>query len=162
MFRSLVLGTVLAIGCSAGANAAVVQSQDVTVDGVEWRVSIQEADSFLNQRGLLEDQTWWGLEALAYDFASSFGSSDDHLNSGFGAYFAYAYDEGVNQVYNRACRGTYCYYTYFQDSGTVDRYYATAEQISPVPLPASLPLLLAGAAGLAGIGRFRKKRAAQA
>jgi hypothetical protein len=161
--------SILMMGISAPVSAAVIQDQ-VTVDGVDWTVTILDAATFESQMDLLTAQVWWNNQGLAFAFAETFGSgtSDDFLNSGFGAMFAYdtfsTFDQNnteISQVRLAPPMGTLTTDFNFPPFLTSDSFrYATATMVSSVPLPAGLPLLLIGFAGLAGL-RLRNRRRAQ-
>ena len=149
------------IGLSTSAASAAVIQNEVLIDGEKWLVSILETDSFDNQSSVLTDQVWWGDADLAFQFAEAFGTSDDSVNpeTGGGGLFAYA-TPFPNQVRSKRCSlPDFCSSSSYLLDTTRSKRFAIASLVSTVPLPAGLPLLLAGIGGLGLMAR--KKRRAQ-
>lgn len=162
---SLKAATAAIFLASAGVgNAATV---DVTVDGKEWRVGTV-VGTFLELRSSLEAQVWWDNPQLADNFAKAVGGGLTTADSGpIFAYDSFVFGDsaptgqrGIEFVFGFfffCIEGLPCSSSVSQSFPDAQLTYAVADEINVIPLPAGLPLLLAGIGGLAAL-RIRKSR----
>jgi hypothetical protein len=154
-------------------NAATV---DVTVGEAQWRIGTLTGP-FNSFAATLNTQPWWGNQSLAREFAGavrlSLGivSGPNVRTPAAGPLFAYVLD--LNPTVGSAycfsiLEGTSCVVqTSFVSPASSETVWATATRIAVedpvnvIPVPAGLPLLLAGIGGLAAL-RMRKPRAPRA
>lgn len=163
MAGALALSTFFATGAA--------QAATVTANGTNYNLTTD----FINYSGnvaLLQGQAWWGDAALAEDLAlasanvlSTQSSGYQYGGSNYGAFFAYKnypnggnlftaiafynYTTGLVEIDDVSFQSTRS----FLSNGT--RVLAI-EDLSAVPLPAALPLLMAGLGGLGLAARRRK------
>ncbi len=131
-------------GGSAGAATVTVGTDTYEITTV--------SGSFEDNKTYLTGLDWWGNETLATELATAFQTP--LVNFAFETgYFGFA-------------RGDVKAAEFFNESVTQIKYpsassdiyvYAGGYKVSEVPLPAALPLLLAGIGGLGFIGRRRQK-----
>ena len=115
-------------------------------------------------------QPWWGSASVAGFFANTVAEQFDFPISGiYGPFFAWGYrsssESEVAFCNNFSgpygnCGPSSVLMTHYPYPKTATAVFAVAEKVSPVPVPAGLPLVLTGLAGFAGL-RMRKKRKAQ-
>ena len=144
------LAMCLAVGVAERTEAATVM-----VEGTKYEISTV-VGTFDSLESTLNDQPWWGQSSLASDFSFALGGALGYPNPPVttaerGPIFAYA--AGSTQFQYRAVT------TVGAAGGFQDRditfTFAIGEELAPVPLPATLPLLLVGAGALAMIRRRR-------
>ena len=150
---------------------STAQAATVSSNGTNYNLTT-DLINYSSNVALLQSQAWWGDAALAEELAlasanvlSTQNSGYQYGGSNYGAFFAYKnYPNGGNlftaiAVYNFTTGLVEIDDTSFQSTraflSSATRVLAI-EDLSAVPLPAALPLLLAGFGGLGLMRRARK------
>lgn len=157
-FKRFVASAAIAIIGAGSAFAGTVQAATATIGGIDYNVTTVEG-TFAQHQTLLENQVWWGDRSLANSFAGAVAADLGFPNnSGFyGPLFAYKRGSTTVTSFNFFSALQRSFEAPLDSSGVYT--YATAAQVSSVPLPAGGLLLLTGIGGAAALKR-RKKRAA--
>lgn len=164
----IMIAGALALSTLFATSAA--QAATVPANGTTYNLTT-DFISYLGNEALLQDQAWWGDAALAAELAaasatvlSTQNAGYQYGGSGYGAFFAYKnypnggklftaiavynYSTGLVEIDDTSFQSTRA----FLSGGT----RVLAIETASVPLPAALPLLLAGLGGLGLIRRRRK------
>jgi hypothetical protein len=144
----------LAIGISAMATQA--HAVVVNYIGTDYEVT-SFFGSYNDNRTLLESQIWFGDSGIASDFAALVNTQLGL--PGFGVYSPYFAFETVNNEteYTHRAWDVRIPGVGGQSQSTSSGWtFAMATAVSPVPVPAAFPLLLAALGGLGFVARRRK------
>lgn len=166
MKLSLSILAVMFVFIASNAQAVIISSADVEVDGTTYNVMSMYGD-YETMITDLQNQPWWLDEDIARDFAAATGDKLGFPNGlGDGPYFAY--DEFMGDVSYAFCRfdmgmedcvdpdPSLDIQTFFADSDE-PFYYVKA---SVVPVPAAVWLFMSGLLGLVWKGRKARQAAA--
>lgn len=168
-FTKILMAGALALSTLFATGAA--QAATVTSNGTNYNLTT-DFINYSDNVALLQGQAWWGDAALAEELALASANILPTQNSGYpwgssdyGAFFAYKnYPNGGNlytavAFYNYATGLVEIDDVSFQSTRSFlsnGTRVLAIEDVSAVPLPAALPLLLAGLGGLGMTARRRK------
>jgi len=162
--KKTLMAALIAAGGILAASSAHAATVDVSVGGMNWKVSTIDG-VFGDLLSTLDDQAWWGDGTLAGDFAEAVGFSlGGNVYSPTLVGPAFAYTNGSTTVFDAcalfsgattaSCGATNKFSAV--NSNPIVYTFAIAEKISAVPLPAGLPLLAAGIGFLGLMGRRKR------
>ncbi|MEM1047756.1 MAG: hypothetical protein AAGL24_16475 [Pseudomonadota bacterium] len=140
---------------AASANAATI-----TVNGEIWNIT-GVTTSFANDTLLLESQVWYNNRPLARDFATAYivqvpdGTGTVNFLRDAGSLFSSALIANPNFPISQGISSRV-------DRLNIRRTYAVGEFVglTPVPVPATLPLLAAGLAVFGALGFYSRRNVA--
>lgn len=167
MNRLPALAAAFATSVALHAGAATAATATITVDGHDWLVTtIEGAYADPDVANTLRDQVWWDNITLAREFAEAlaglFSVDQAFTPLDLGPLFAYRLVELSDPLFLPVVESFG--YVFGDPSGVASfapetrktATFATAEKISPVPLPAAGWLLIGGVGAIGAVARRKR------